>query len=58
MLFDEGMNQMKKLLRVWVMVPALLGLHVAAIVFYRLIKKDDLVKPMLTGYKEIGRAHV
>ncbi len=29
MLFDEGMNQMKKLLRVWVMVPVLLGLQVA-----------------------------
>jgi cytochrome b len=31
----------------------LLGLHVAAIAFYRLVKKDDLVKPMVTGYKEV-----
>jgi cytochrome b len=31
----------------------LLGLHVAAIAFYRLVKKDDLVKPMLTGFKDV-----
>lgn len=27
----------------------LVGLHVAAILFYRLVKKRDLVRPMLTG---------
>lgn len=32
----------------------LLGLHVAAIAFYRLFKKEDLVKPMVTGYKEVS----
>lgn len=31
----------------------LLGLHVAAIVFYRWVKKDDLLTPMVTGYKEL-----
>ena len=34
--------------------PFLLGLvalHVAAIIFYRLVKKTDLVKPMITGVK-------
>ena len=31
----------------------LLGLHVLAIAFYQWVKKDDLVKPMLTGYKEV-----
>lgn len=31
---------------------ALIVLHVAAIVFYARVKKDDLVKPMLTGWKE------
>lgn len=35
----------------------LLGLHVAAIVFYRLVKKQDLVKPMVTGYKELEHPH-
>lgn len=28
---------------------ALIGLHIAAIVFYRLVKRRNLVKPMLTG---------
>lgn len=34
--------------------PLLLGLvalHVAAIIFYRLVKKTDLVQPMITGFK-------
>ncbi|MDR0234569.1 MAG: cytochrome b/b6 domain-containing protein [Zoogloeaceae bacterium] len=29
-----------------------IGLHVASIVFYKLVKKDNLVIPMLTGTKE------
>jgi cytochrome b len=33
---------------------ALLGLHVLAIVFYERIKKDKLLKPMLTGWKEVA----
>lgn len=32
----------------------LLGLHVAAIAFYVAIKKDNLVKPMLTGWKDVA----
>lgn len=28
-------------------------LHVAAIAFYRLVKKDDLIRPMLTGRKQV-----
>lgn len=32
---------------------ALMILHVAAIVFYTRIKKDNLVKPMLTGWKNV-----
>lgn len=32
---------------------AFIGLHIAAIMFYRIFKKDNLVKPMLIGYKEI-----
>jgi len=31
----------------------LIALHVAAIVFYVRIKKDNLVKPMLTGWKDV-----
>lgn len=29
----------------------LVGLHVAAILFYRMWKREDLVRPMLTGWK-------
>lgn len=32
---------------------ALVALHVGAIAFYRFVKKDDLVKPMITGSKEV-----
>jgi len=32
---------------------ALLGLHVLAILFYVHVKKDNLVKPMVTGIKEV-----
>ena len=32
---------------------ALVALHVAAIVFYVRIKKDNLVKPMITGWKDV-----
>ena len=32
---------------------ALIALHLAAIIFYAHIKKDNLVKPMITGWKEI-----
>lgn len=31
----------------------LIGLHVLAIVFYAWFRKDNLVKPMVTGYKEV-----
>lgn len=34
----------------WWMV-GLVGLHVAAILYYRLVRKDDLVQPMLRGWK-------
>lgn len=30
----------------------LVGLHIAAILFYTHVKKDNLVKPMLTGWKD------
>lgn len=36
----------------------LAGLHVAAIVFYVRVKKDNLVKPMISGWKEIQAEHV
>lgn len=32
----------------------LVVLHIAAIVFYVRVKKDNLVKPMLTGWKEVA----
>jgi cytochrome b len=33
----------------------LLGLHVMAILFHALVKKDNLVKPMLTGIKKVDK---
>jgi cytochrome b len=33
----------------------LVGLHVAAIAFYLLVKKENLVRPMLTGVKQLPR---
>lgn len=35
----------------------LVGLHVAAIVFYLRVKKNNLVKPMISGWKEVQRDH-
>lgn len=32
---------------------ALIALHVAAVVFYLLVKRENLIKPMLTGKKEL-----
>ncbi|NSL54527.1 cytochrome b/b6 domain-containing protein [Uliginosibacterium aquaticum] len=31
----------------------LIGLHLAAILFYRFVKRDNLITPMLTGSKEV-----
>lgn len=31
----------------------LIGLHLAAILFYRFVKRDNLIKPMITGSKEV-----
>lgn len=33
----------------------LIGLHIAAIAFYRIVKKNDLIRPMITGWKEIDK---
>lgn len=38
----------------WVLV-ALVVLHIAAILYYLLRKRDNLVRPMLTGDKVVGR---
>jgi len=36
---------------------ALLALHVAAIMFYLRFKRDNLVNPMVTGWKEVENGH-
>lgn len=36
----------------------LLGLHVLAIAFYARVKKDKLVKPMVTGWKDVAPGEV
>jgi cytochrome b len=35
---------------------ALVGLHVAAIVFHVVVRRHDLLRPMLTGYQEVSSA--
>jgi len=35
------------------LIITLIGLHIAAILFYRFIKRENLVTPMLTGNKEV-----
>jgi cytochrome b len=37
-------------------VLVLVGLHIAAVLFYVLFKKNNLIKPMLTGWKELKAA--
>jgi len=54
-LVDEEVSQLltgwhHKLVNV---IFALLGLHIAAIFYYVKFKKDNLVKPMVTGWKDI-----
>jgi len=39
-----------------VVIYVLVGLHLAAILFYFLYHKDNLVKPMLTGYRKVSGA--
>lgn len=56
---DELSAQLTGLHRqnMWVIL-GLVGLHLAAIVFYVHAKKDNLVKPMITGVKEVADASV
>jgi cytochrome b len=37
---------------------ALVVLHLVAIVFYRLWKREDLIKPMITGWKWVRRKSI
>ncbi|RZL10937.1 MAG: cytochrome B [Rubrivivax sp.] len=54
-LVDEGLSgqltQWHQLLSDGLLI--LLGLHVAAIMFYLWFKKDNLVRPMVTGWKDV-----
>lgn len=34
---------------------ALVALHVAALLFYRFVKRDNLILPMITGYKQASQ---
>lgn len=36
---------------------ALICLHIAAALFYRFVKKDDLITPMVTGWKDLPAGH-
>ena len=37
---------------------ALVGLHIGAILFYTLVKKDSLITPMITGLKEVEEPQI
>ncbi|MBN2887539.1 MAG: cytochrome b/b6 domain-containing protein [Chromatiaceae bacterium] len=39
-------------------IAALVGLHVAAMVFYALVRKDNLVTPMFTGEKRVSDPNI
>jgi len=39
----------------WAII-VLVGLHVSAVLFYALFKKDNLLRPMVTGMKEVDEA--
>ncbi|HHW64076.1 MAG TPA: cytochrome B, partial [Rhodocyclaceae bacterium] len=39
----------------WAII-VLVGLHVSAVLFYAVVKKDNLVRPMITGMKEVEDA--
>lgn len=36
-----------------ILIAVMVGLHVAMILYYRLWKREDLVRPMITGWKEV-----
>ena len=48
----EVMTRLHKL-NEWVLL-GMIGLHLAAILFYRLVKKENLVSAMMTGDKALG----
>ncbi len=37
---------------IW-LIGILVALHIAAMLFYKFVHRDDLIRPMLTGYKEV-----
>jgi cytochrome b len=37
---------------IW-LIGALIGLHIAAVLFYTYIRKDDLIRPMISGRKDV-----
>lgn len=39
------------------LLAALIALHLGAIFFYTKVKKDNLVKPMITGWKDVQTGH-
>ncbi|NCA70619.1 MAG: cytochrome B [Sphingobacteriia bacterium] len=37
---------------IW-LLGALIAAHLAAVLFYRFVRKDDLIKPMISGYRRV-----
>ena len=57
---EETGNALRKIhLRFFNLLALLATVHVVSILFYKFLKKHDLIKPMITGYKELeGRLPV
>ena len=57
---EETGNALRKIhLRFFNLLALLAAVHVVSILFYKFLKKHDLIKPMITGYKELeGRLPV
>lgn len=36
---------------------ALIGLHLAAVLFYKFVRREDLIKPMVLGYRDLPETH-
>ncbi|MCI2401095.1 cytochrome b/b6 domain-containing protein [Aliiroseovarius subalbicans] len=59
-LADQVSSQTNRLATTWhyrgsLIILALVALHLAAILFYRIWKREDLVRPMITGWKAVRK---
>lgn len=48
----EALTELHELL--FNILAAVIGVHIAAVLFYTLVKRDNLITPMLSGYKRVA----